>query len=233
MADIKKHIEILKETINNTNLQGDKTMTRECPSCGNSVESGQAFCPMCGTKMNDVGKPRHKAVNQELESLLFTANSNAEVALASKLGAGLGGQKNYQRLLEMENIYLEIISKFPVEPIVYTSYVDYMIKFVLKINSLTNVFATTQYFIGDLNAIITRCKNYLLKAKEFADDSELETILQLESVLSSKIESIAKDDTIKLKEEKNKKIAKWCWIGLGVFFGVLFIIYLIVDSLGI
>ena len=26
-------------------------MTRECPSCGNMVEDGQIFCPMCGTRM--------------------------------------------------------------------------------------------------------------------------------------------------------------------------------------
>ena len=26
-------------------------MTRECPSCGNMVESGHEFCPMCGTKI--------------------------------------------------------------------------------------------------------------------------------------------------------------------------------------
>ncbi len=133
----------------------------------------------------------------------------------------------------MENVYLEIISKFPTEAIAYTSYVDYMIKFILKINSLTNVFATTQYFIGDIDAIIKRCKNYLLKAKEFADDNELESILQLESVLSSKIESIANDGTIKQKQEKNKKITKWCLIGTGAIFGILFLIYIIIEALGI
>lgn len=202
-------------------------MTRECPSCGSSVEAGQAFCPMCGTKMNDAEKLPRKVVNQELESLLFTANANAEVALASKLGAGISGQKDYQTLVEMENVYLGIIAKFPTEAIVYTSYVDYMIKFVLKINSLTSVFATTQYFIGDIDVIVERCKNYLHKAKECAKDSELESILQLESVLSSKIESIAHDDTIKQKQEKNKGIAKWCYIIVGILFGLWLLIYLI------
>ena len=208
-------------------------MTRECPSCGNMVESGQEFCPMCGNKMNDTVKSKHKTVNQELEALLYTVNSNAEVALSQNLGAGLIGQKNYNNLLKLESAYMEIIQNFSTESKAYIAYVDYMIKYVLKINSLTNVFATTQYFIGDLDTIIKRCKDYLYKAKEFAADNELESILQLESVLSSKIESIANDGEITQKQEKNKKITKWCWIGLGILFGGLFIIWIIAESLGI
>ena len=208
-------------------------MTRECPSCGNMVEDGQIFCPMCGTRMTYANQPTNKKVNKELEALLYTVNSNAEVALSQNLGAGLIGQKNYNNLLKLESAYMEIIQNFPTESKAYIAYVDYMIKYVLKINSLTNVFATTQYFIGDLDTIIKRCKDYLYKAKEFADDNELESILQLESVLSSKIESIANDKTITQKQEKNKKITKWCWIGLGILFGGLFIIWIIAESLGI
>lgn len=198
-------------------------MASECPSCGNIVENGQAFCPMCGTQIKDTKKTAKKAVNKELESLLFTVNANAETALAEKLGAGLIGQDRYAKLVKLETAYLEIIQNFPTEPKAYLAYVDYVIKFVLKIHNLQNVFATTQYFIGDVDLIVKRCKDYLLKAKEFADDDELEKILQLESELSSKIEALANDGSIKQKQEKNKKIAKWCLIfgGILMAFGLI------------
>lgn len=208
-------------------------MTRECPSCGNIVEIGQAFCPMCGTKIETTNKPKDKKINKELESLLFTVNSNAEIVLSKNLGASLIGQKNYADSCKLESAYMEIIQNFPTESKAYIAYVDYMIKFIVKINSITNVFASTQYFIGDIDTIINRCRDYLMKAKEFADDSELEQILQLESLLSSEIESIARDDTIKEKQEKNKKIAKGCYIFLGVLFGTLILLWLIAEFAGI
>lgn len=209
-------------------------MTRECPSCGAIIEEGQLFCPMCGTKMEYINnKSKAKKINKELESLLFTVNSNAEVALSKNLGAGLIGSKNYENLNKLENAYMEIIQTFPTESKAYIAYVDYIIKYILKINSLKNVFATTQYFIGDIDLIVRRCKDYLLKAKEFADENDLEEILQLESLLSSQIESIANDDTIKQKQEKNEKIAKWCLIGTGIFFGILILLWLIAEIAGI
>lgn len=202
-------------------------MTRECPSCGNMVEIGQAFCPMCGTKIENINKSKDKIINKEFESILYTVNAHAEIALAKNLGAGLIGQKNYENLKELENAYMEIIQKFPTEPKAYLAYVNYMIKFILKINSLKNVFATTQYFIGDIDLIVTRCKNYLSKAKEVADENDLEEILQLESLLSSQIESIANDDTIKQKQEKNKKIVKWCLIGTGIIIVIAILVELL------
>lgn len=208
-------------------------MSRECTSCGNIVENGQAFCPMCGTPLPSVNKSNNKKINKELESALFTVNSNAEVALSQTLGSGISGSKKYENLLKLEEAYLEIIQRFPIESKAYCAYVDYMIKFVVKINSITNVFASTQYFIGDIDAIVARCKDYLMKAKEFADDSELEKILQLESQLSSKIESIALDNTIKEKQQKNKKIAKWCYIFLGVLFGTLALMWFIAEIAGV
>lgn len=202
---------------------------KECPSCGAVITENVAFCPACGTKIEGVNKVTPKNVNKELESLLFTINSNAEVALSKNLGPGLIGGANYENLNKLENAYLEIIQKFPTEPKAYIAYVDYKIKYTLKINSLTNIFATTQYFVGDIDLIITRCKNYLLKAKEYATESDLETILQLETRLSSKVEAISNDDTIKQKQEKNKKIAKWCLIATGIFFVIAFIVWLITD----
>ena len=204
-------------------------MTKECPSCGNIVENGQLFCPMCGTKLISGNSKQKKQPNQELESLLFTANANAEVALAKKLGAGLIGSNHFEDLKKLEEVYLEIIQRFPTEAKPYIAYTDYMIKFILKINSLTNIFATTQYFIGDLDLTTRRCKDYLQKAKQFADDDELEQILQLDSTLSSDIEAIANDKSIKSKQKKNQAIAKWCMIGVGILFGVLIIIWIIAE----
>lgn len=204
-------------------------MTRECPSCGNMVEDGQIFCPMCGTRMTYANQPTNKKVNKELESLLFTVNSYAEVALEKSIFWSI---TNYNNLFDIENAYLEIIQKFPTEAKAYLAYVNYAIKLVLKLHSLP---ATSNYCLQEkqYNIFMKRCKDYLYKAKEFADDNELESILQLESILSSKIESIANDGTITQKQEKNKKITKWCWIGLGILFGGLFIIWIIAESLGI
>lgn len=204
-------------------------MTRECPSCGNMVEDGQIFCPMCGTRMTYTNQSTNKNVNKELESLLFTVNSNAEVALEKSIFWSI---TNYNNLFTLESAYLEIIQKYPTEAKAYLAYVNYAIKLILKLHSLP---ATSNYCLQEnqYNVLMQRCKDYLYKAKEFADDNELESILQLESILSSKIESIANDGTITQKQEKNKKITKWCWIGLGILFGGLFIIWIIADSLGI
>lgn len=204
-------------------------MTRECPSCGNMVESGQAFCPMCGTRMTYANQPTNKKVNKELESLLFTVNSNAEVALEKSIFWSI---TNYNNLFDIENAYLEIIQKFPTEAKAYLAYVNYAIKLILKLHSLP---ATSNYCLQEkqYNILMKRCKDYLYKAKEFAEDNELASILQLESVLSSKMESIANDGEITQKQEKNKKITKWCWIGLGILFGGLFIMWIIAESLGI
>ena len=196
-------------------------MTRECPSCGNMVEDGQIFCPMCGTRMTYANQPTNKKVNKELESLLFTVNSNAEVALEKSIFWSI---TNYNSLFDIESAYLEIIQKFPTEAKAYLAYVNYAIKLILKLHSLP---ATSNYCLQEkqYNVFMNRCKDYLSKAKEFADDNELESILQLESILSSKIESIANDGT--------KKITKWCAIGLGIFLGILFVIYLIVNAMGV
>ena len=204
-------------------------MTRECPSCGNMVEDGQIFCPMCGTRMTYTNQSTNKNVNKELESLLFTVNSNAEVALEKSIFWSI---TNYNDLFTLESAYLEIIQKYPIEAKAYLAYVNYAIKLILKLHSLP---ATSNYCLQEkqYNVFMNRCKDYLSKAKEFADDNELESILQLESILSSKIESIANDKTITQKQEKNKKITKWCAIGTGIFMGILFVIYLIVNAMGV
>lgn len=204
-------------------------MTRECPSCGNMVDDGQIFCPMCGTRMTYRNQSTNKNVNKELESLLFTVNSNAEVTLEKSVFWSI---TNYNNLFTLESAYLEIIQKYPTEAKAYLAYVNYAIKLILKLHSLP---ATSNYCLQEnqYNVLMQRCKDYLYKAKEFADDNELGTILQLESVLSSKIESIANDGEITQKQKKSKKITKWCWIGLGIFFGGLFIVWIIAESLGI
>lgn len=208
--------------------------TKECPNCGIMLNEDQAFCPACGTQIK-VKSIKEKQYNKELESLLFTVDSNAETYLAKNIGSGIGGSMVYGKLKELEGAYLEIIRKFPTEPKVYMSYVDYMIKYVIKITSLTNVFVRTQYFITDMNMknIVSRCRNYLNKAKQFASDDEIAQILQLDSQLTQKLESINLNTNIKKQQEKNQKSAKTAWIFTGVLFGGLFLFWLIAGILGI
>ena len=199
--------------------------TKECPNCGNMLNEDQAFCPACGTQIR-VKSIKQKQYNKELESLLFNVDSNAEAYLAKNIGSGIGGSIVVGKLEEIESSYLEIIQKFPTEPKAYLSYVDYMIKFVRKITSLTNIFVRTQYFITDVKMqnIVSRCRNYLNKAKQFASDDEIAKILQLDSELSQKLESINLNTNIKKQQEKNQKVWNACWIFTGVLFLLCFLI---------
>ena len=206
--------------------------TKECPNCGNMLNEGQAFCPACGTQI-EVKAIKEKQYNKELESLLFTVDSKAEANLAKNIGPGIGGSIVHGELVKLEEAYLEIIQKFPTEPKAYISYVDYMIKFVVKITSITNVFTRTQYYISDMKLIVDRCRNYLNKAKQFASDDEIAKILQLDSELTQKLESINLNTNIKKQQEKNQKSAKAAYIFLGILFGGLFLFYLIAEILGI
>lgn len=201
-------------------------MTKECPSCGNMVEDGQIFCPMCGTRMTYTNQSTNKNVNKELESLLFPVNCNAEVALEKSIFWSI---TNYNNLFDIESAYLEIIQKYPTEAKAYLAYVNYAIKLILKLHSLP---ATSNYCLQEnqYNVLMQRCKDYLSKAKEFADVAELETILQTESLLSSKVESIKIDSSIKDKQQKSKKFNKWAWIFIVAFFGVLFLLYIIAEA---
>ncbi len=204
-------------------------MKNECPSCGYVFEYGQLFCPACGRQRKIENE---KKKNGALEQELLRVDNFAEVCLSKKLGAGISGSVNYENLHKCEGAYVEIVEKYPLESKPYIAYVDYMIKYVVKINSLTSVFATTQYFIGDLDGIIERCRKYLAKAREMADESEFEKISHLDNLLTEKLDTINKDDSIKIKQRKNEKIANWCWIGTGILFGALFLCWVIADILG-
>lgn len=205
---------------------------KECPNCGNILNENQAFCPACGTQIK-ANPNKEKKYNKELESLLFTVDSNAETYLAKNIGAGIGGSIVYEKLWQVEKAYMEIIQKFPTEAKAYISYVDYMIKLVEKITSLTNVFVRTQYYISDMKPIVERCRNYLNKAKQFASDNEITQILQLDSQLTQKLESINLNTNIKKQQEKNQKLANKAWIFTGVLLGGLFLLWLIAGILGI
>ena len=203
---------------------------KECPNCGNILNENQAFCPACGTQIK-ANPNKEKKYNKELESLLFTVDSNAETYLAKNIGAGIGGSIVYEKLCQVEKAYMEIIQKFPTEPKAYMSYVDYMIKFVVKITSITNVFTRTQYYISDMKPIVDRCRNYLIKAKQFASDDEIAQILQLDSELTQKLESINLNTNIKKQQEKNQKLANKAWIFTGVIFLLCFLIAWIASIL--
>ncbi len=205
---------------------------KECPSCGSVVEEGQLFCPACGAKLI-MRTEKKKTFNKELESQLIQVDNYAEVCLSKKLGAGPIGGINYENLNKCENLYLHIVETFPTESKAYIAYVDYMIKRTEKLANITNIFARTQYFIGDIDLITKRCKQYLIKAKQFASDDDLEQILQMESLVASKLEAIASDKTISEREEKNTKTAKIAWIFVGVLLGVVLLCWLIAEIAGI
>lgn len=190
-------------------------MNKECPSCGNIIKDGQLYCPACGTKIINKNVAVNKVVNSGLEACLFKVDSEAEIALVKNCGTSIWEEKNTKKLIQLENDYLEIIQKYPSESKAYIAYVDYMIKYVVKINSTP---AYKGVYIENIDLIVNRCKNYLSKAKEFASEDELENILQLESLLSSKIEAIENDDTIKEKNKKSKIVWK---VAMGI---IIFIV---------
>lgn len=203
-------------------------LTKECPSCGSMVEEGQLYCPSCGTKLV-IESAKKKAFNKEFEAQLIQVDNYAEVCLSKNLGAGIGGSINYENINKCEGLYLQIVEQFPTESRAYIAYVDFMIKRTEKLAGLKGAAARTDYFIGDINLIINRCRQYLVKAKQFANDEELEQILQMDSLVSSKLEAIANDKSI-LKGEERKK--KWAKAGMIVLVGT-FLLWLICEIAGI
>lgn len=205
--------------------------TKECPSCGKIIEDDQMFCPACGTKLSNETK-KHKTINPEFESALLNIENYAEVCLSKSLGAGIGGSIAYENLTKCEQAYLELITNYSTEAKAYLGYVDFMVKRAVKLSELTNLFARTQYFIGDINLQVNRCRKYLEKAKEYADDNNLTRILQLDSLVSSKLEALANDKTITDNQKKNVKSAKLAWIFVGILFGGLLLAWLIAELAG-
>lgn len=204
-------------------------MAKECPSCVNLVEDGQLFCPMCGTKLISGNSKQKKQPNQELESLLFTINANAEVALTKSL---FWSAKNYNDLFTIESAYMELIQKFPTEARAYCAYANYAIDMVLKLDSIP---VTSNFYLKEeqFNVILKRCRTYLAKAKEFAYDNELEQILQLDSALSSKVECLAADERLKKRQVKNKKIMKGLIIVSVAFLAIMIVLWIIANAAGI
>lgn len=191
--------------------------TKECPSCGSMVEEGQLYCPSCGTKLVSQSIKK-KTFNKEFESQLIQVDNCAEVCLSKNLGAGIDGNIEYKNLNKCEGLYLQLVERFPTESRAYIAYVDFMIKRTEKLANITDL-ARIQYLIGDVDFIINRCRQYLVKAKQFASDEELEQILQMDSLVSSKLEAIANDTTISENEKKKKKSLDLCVFLLVAMFG--------------
>lgn len=201
-------------------------MSKECPSCGKIIEEGQLFCPACGTKIAVAPATKKRPVNTAFESELINIDGIAEVCLSKKLGAGIGGSIAYEKLNKCEEYYLDLIRRYPTEPKAYLGYVNFMVDRAIKLSQITNIFARTQYFIGDIKLQVSRCRNYLTKAKEYADESDLEKILQMESLVSSKLEALANDSSIAQNQEKNKKAVKISIAFTVILFVILIIIWL-------
>lgn len=193
--------------------------TRECPSCGNMVEENQAFCPMCGTKM--IQETNHKkSVNEEFERNLLNINNSAEMAFIK-----FKNSKDVKSFNGIEAAYLNLLNAFPLESRAYSAYVEYLLKYFETINQLP---AKSGIYVSK-EIVVNRCKTYLDKAKEFADEFELEKILQLDSILTQKIETIKNDPQIEMREAQAKKAQSRAIkfiIGMFVVLGVMGIIYL-------
>ena len=193
-------------------------MTRECPSCGNMVESGQSFCPMCGSKLpltNIISKNENKYLKDEIAK----AEAYATAVLYTK------SKIVFNEVNSAELNFLNIIEKFPSEPQAYIAYVNYIIKYLDR--ALTPKEGDAVIFFNDLQGVIEKCKLFLEKALRYTNEDIDGNLLQEISVLQSRLETFKLDDSFSNKNEENKKRAKKGSIigGIVLFAIVAYLIY--------
>ena len=193
-------------------------MTRECPSCGNMVESGQAYCPMCGSKLpltNTISKNENKYLKDEIAK----AEAYATAVLYTK------SKIVFNEVNSAELNFLKIIEKFPSEPQAYIAYVNYIIKYLDR--ALTPKEGDDVVFFNDLQGLIEKCKLFLEKALRYANEDIDGNLLQEICVLQSRLETFKLDDSFSNKNEENKKRAKKGSIigGIVLFAIVAYLIY--------
>ena len=173
-------------------------MTRECPSCGNMVESGQAYCPMCGSKLpltNTISKNENKYLKDEIAK----AEAYATVVLYTN------NRIVFKEISAADVNFKNIIDKFPSSPESYIAYVNFTVKLIERI---LNRKQNDEYiYLQDLQGSINACNMFLNKALQYADNDISGNTLQEISRLQSHLDSFKLDEAVVKQNEKNKKIA--------------------------
>lgn len=173
-------------------------MTRECPSCGNMVESGQAYCPMCGTKI-PVTNTINKNENKYLKDEIAKAEAYATAVLYTN------SRVVFKEISAAEDNFVNIIDKFPSSPESYMAYVNFTVKLIERI--LNRKQNDDYIYLQDLQGSINKCNMFLNKALQYADNDISGNTLQEISRLQSHLDSFKLDETVVKQNEKNKKIA--------------------------
>ena len=189
-------------------------MAKECPSCGNIVDDGQLFCPMCGTKIHVI-KSTNQKENKFLKDEIAKAETYATVVLYTK------SKIVFKEVNTAEINFLNIIEKFPSEPEAYIAYVNFITQYIDRIVNPHK--GDECIFFNDLKGLIEKCKSFLDKALRYANEDIDGNLLQEISKLQNRLDTFKLDDSVQRKSEKNKKSNK-ILIGVIIVCIVIFII---------
>ena len=176
---------------------------KECPSCGAAVDEKMAFCPVCGSKINNISQTKKKA-NTALENDLARAEAYASSILYTKSKIVLketdAGELNF----------LNIIDRYPSDPKVYIAYVNYITKYIERVMN-PNKGDETIYF-KDLNGLIGKCKAFLNNAAKYNIENDDEIIQEI-SRLQGCLESLRMNQPeIDAKNRSNKRTVIWSFV---------------------
>ena len=186
---------------------------KECPSCGYAVDDNMAFCPVCGSKVNNANSTK-KTINIAFENDLARADAYASSVLYTK------SKIVFKECNAGEVNYLNLIDRYPSEPKVYIAYVNYVTKYIERVMN-PNKGDETIYF-KDINGLVEKCRIFLNNATKYNTDNDYEVIQEI-SRLQGCLESLKMNQPeIDTKNSKNKKAAIWgivvvaiiifCWI---------------------
>lgn len=192
--------------------------TKECPSCGHMVEAGQAFCPMCGSKLNIVSEARKKE-NKFLKDEIAKAEAYASAVLYTK------SKIVFNEVNSGELNFLNIIDKFPSEPEAYIAYVNYMTKYIDRV--IHPKAGDGVVYFKDLQGLIDKCKMFLEKALNYSDTEINGNLLQEISRLQSCLETFKLDDTVEKSNQKNRKTSIWGTVGIITLFAFCIVLFLL------
>ena len=192
--------------------------TKECPSCGNIVEAGQAFCPMCGSKLHMVSETEKKE-NKYLKDEIAKAEAYASSVLYTK------SKIVFNEVNSGELNFLAIIDKFPSEPEAYIAYVNYMTKYIDRV--IHPQAGDAVVYFNDLQGMIDKCKLFLEKALNYSNTEINGSLLQEISRLQGCLDSFKLDETVEKTNQKNKNKAIWGTVGAVILFALLIISFVL------
>jgi len=192
---------------------------KECPSCGYAVDENMAFCPVCGSKVDNVNNAKKKSMNAELENDLARAEMYASSVLYTKSNIVLkevdAGELNFTNLID----------RYPTESKVYIAYVNYMVKYIDRVMNPQKGDETI--YFKDFNRLVGQCKMFLNNAAKYNTENDYE-VLQEISRLQGCLESLKMNQPeIDTKNRRNKRIAIWSSVIIIVIAILAIIAYLL------